>query len=440
MKDNLYKKLEEDYYEKNKEEIKKILPDIKKKNLLKEDLRTLGIKFGNIHIYSNELATKYKKDFAGKKTFSGRSIKFILNTLKNKIDNVEEGIISVIQDIYCYPYKKSQSELKEKLVDIFMEKPNNELMQFLRNDEVDVEEKYKQINQYLKNIENNPNFSFDMSQFLVTSFSYIYKDIPKFIEKIEECMSSLDIENINYTYISILRRLLQNYLDRKGNDEEIKKGLKKKKINDLDLSKEDESLRVPQNLLFIYQGLLNKKLIEKISYIDYSKYYNIINNKENEDNEEIDNDILIKLDNIQNQYIKRKNLNGENPFLELCLNESNIVGSLTSLTLAYPELNDYSKEELEDILKNLTEFNRQLFIIFIKLFNNSEYNEMREEIILCEELNKLINTQDFIQIIEDNYSKENLLKNTNFEEDEIILREFKRIEKQLKNLSEITFE
>ena len=229
MKDNLYKKLEEDYYEKNKEEIKKILPDIKKKNLLKEDLRTLGIKFGNIHIYSNKLATKNKKDFAGKKTFSGRSIKFILNTLKNKIDNVEEGIISVIQDIYCYPYKKSQSELKEKLVDIFMEKPNNELMQFLRNDEVDVEEKYKQINQYLKNIENNPNLSFDMSQFLVTSFSYIYKDIPKFIEKIEECMSSLDIENINYTYISILRRLLQNYLDRKGNDEEIKKGLKKNK-------------------------------------------------------------------------------------------------------------------------------------------------------------------------------------------------------------------
>ena len=160
---------------------------------MKEDLRTLGIKFGNIHIYSNELAIKNKEDFAGKKTFSGRSIKFILNTLENKKDNFEEGIISVIQDIYCYPYKKSQSELKEKLVDIFMEKPNNELMQFLRNDEVDVEEKYKQINQYLKNIENNPNLSFDMSQFLVTSFSYIYKDIPKFIEKIEECMSSLDI-------------------------------------------------------------------------------------------------------------------------------------------------------------------------------------------------------------------------------------------------------
>ena len=69
MKDKLYKKLEEDYYEKNKEEIKKILPDIKKKNLLKEDLRTLGIKFRNIHSYSNELATKKRKILQVKKLF-----------------------------------------------------------------------------------------------------------------------------------------------------------------------------------------------------------------------------------------------------------------------------------------------------------------------------------------------------------------------------------
>ncbi len=72
---------------------------------------------------------------------------------------------------------------------------------------------------------------------------------------------------------------------------------------------------------------------------------------------------------------------------------------LQLLTLAYPQLNDYTKEELEDILKKLTDFNRQLFIILIKLFNNSEYNGKREEITLCEKLNNLIHTQDFIQII-----------------------------------------
>lgn len=68
--------------------------------------------------------------------FSGRSIKFILNSLKIKPNNLNEGIISVIQDIYCYPYKKSQIKLKEDLINKFVDSPINELMQFLRNDEV----------------------------------------------------------------------------------------------------------------------------------------------------------------------------------------------------------------------------------------------------------------------------------------------------------------
>ena len=43
--------------------------------------------------------------------------------------------------------------------------------------------------------------------------------------------------------------------------------------------------------------------------------------------------------NKENEYIKKKKLNGNYPFLELCLNESNIIGSFTTLTLAYPQLN-----------------------------------------------------------------------------------------------------
>ena len=103
---------------------------------------------------------------------------------------------------------------------------------------------------------------------------------------------------------------------------------------------------------------------------------------------------------------------------------------MATLTLAYPQLNDYTKEELEDIVTNLTDFNRQLFIILIKLFTNSEYNEKREEIILCEKLSNLIHTQDFIQIIEKNYLKDNLLKNINSEDDKFIIDESKRIEKE----------
>ena len=85
---------------------------------------------------------KDAKDFAGQKTFSGRSIKFIINSLKTEQENINKGIIKAIREIYCYPYKKKQNNFKETLINKFNESPNNELMQFLRNDEVIKEGKY----------------------------------------------------------------------------------------------------------------------------------------------------------------------------------------------------------------------------------------------------------------------------------------------------------
>jgi len=93
-------------------------------------------------------------------------------------------------------------------------------------------EKYKSITKDLATIRNNPEISFDMNQFIISTFAYIYKDIPHLIEELEKCLSSLNIENINYTYLSIFRIILQNYLERRGKDQEIKKHLTKKNIND----------------------------------------------------------------------------------------------------------------------------------------------------------------------------------------------------------------
>ena len=133
--------------------------------------------------------------------FSGRTIKFILNTLlhmyQTNPNNIEEGIMRVIQDIYCYSYKKDQKQFKETIINIFLKDPENELMQFLRNEEVEINEKYEQINKDLKTIENNQNIQFDFNQFIILSFSYLYKDINYFIKKIDECLCTLDIENIN---------------------------------------------------------------------------------------------------------------------------------------------------------------------------------------------------------------------------------------------------
>ena len=204
------------------------------RTLLKENLRELGIRLAHIHHYSNELVLKNKEDYAGKKTFGGRSIKFIFNTLSKRPENIVEGIISVIQDIYCYPYKKSQIKLKEDLINKFIDLPINELMQFLRNDEVEVEEKYKSIMKDLSTIEVNPEIPFDMNQFIISTFSFIYKDIPHLIDELQKCLSKIKIDNMNYTYISIFRTILKNFLDRNESEEEIQKHLKNIKINNLD--------------------------------------------------------------------------------------------------------------------------------------------------------------------------------------------------------------
>ena len=117
---------------------------------------------------------------------------------------------------------------------------------------------------------------FDMNQFIISTFAYIYKDIKHLIYEIERCLSNLDINSKNYTFISIYRTILLNYIERKGNDGQINKNLKFKNIVDIDLAKEDEYLRVPQNLLFIYQEVLEKKMLQQIAHIDYDLYIGCI--------------------------------------------------------------------------------------------------------------------------------------------------------------------
>ena len=468
MLKQLYSDLEEKYYNDNKDQLK-----LKKKcndknkiiaNITKEDLRTLGLKFAKIHHYSNELALNNKGDFAGKKIFSGRSIKFILNVLETHPNDINEGIISVIQDIYCYPYKKSQTEFKKNLIDKFVEPCTNELMQFLRNDEVDPDEKYKIFIDDLTKIKTNPEIDFDMNQFIKSTFSYKYKDIPILIKKIEECLSFLDIENIYYTYLSLFRIILKNYLTRRGSDKKLTSSLKKKSINDLALSKEDEYLRVPQNLLFIYQELLAKNMIKKISYIDYEKYSELVNknkdieegDKKDEDN--IEHDIKEKEENLLEEskeksnnndlddnpldiiskneklYIKKKSIQGKEPFLELCFDESDLVGSFATLTIGYPELNDMSLEELDEMLK-LEHFNKKLFMLLIILFNNSEFNNNKRELFICQKLTEFLEDKDFIDAIQNTYNKEELLKDTDLEKDSKYIEKCEKIKEDLYNLT-----
>jgi len=337
------------------------------------------------------------------------------------------------------------------------------------------------------------------------------------IKEIEKCLSYLNIDNMNYTYLSIYRTILLNYIERKGNDEEIKKNLKSKKIDDLNLAKEDEYLRVPQNLLFIFKELVEKKMIKKIANVDYDLYVKHIHlnlgdekeksegsdnksekndsdkeessekseiknegeeeekenddeeregegeekeniNEENKEEEEEDNEEKNKeeedskedksneeeedkdnpmkiISNSEKKYLKEKNINGENPFLELSLDSDNFIFNVLTLVLAFPELNDKSKEELESIFENLTIFKKEFFILVIKLFNNCEYNGEKEEILLCEKINKFIKEDDFLIAIENKYDKDELLNKIEPEKDKLKMQRCLEIKKELYNLS-----
>ena len=81
------------------------------------------------------------------------------------------------------------------------------------------------------------------------------------------------------------------------------------------------------------------------------------------------------------------------------------------------------------MFKNLREFDKNLFILLIKLFNNSIYNEDKEEIFVCEQLSEFLEEENFIDAVENNYNKEDLLKNTNPAKDKTLIEKCKLTKK-----------
>ena len=130
--------------------------------LSKKEIRQLSSKLANIHITSKNFAKDKLSLFAGQKNFSGRSLKYIYNTIKVRINNLNESIKSVIQDCYCNSYKTPE-ELEEILITAFNEEPANynEIMNYLRRDEEDAKERYESLYPIIDNfIENDMKFDF----------------------------------------------------------------------------------------------------------------------------------------------------------------------------------------------------------------------------------------------------------------------------------------
>jgi len=88
----------------------------------------------------------------------------------------------------------------------------------------------------------------------------------------------------------------------------------------------------------------------------------------------------------------------------------------------------------------LMNLQKKLFILFIKLFNNSVYIGDKEEILICEKFSKFIENEDFINAVEDNYKKEELLKDTDPDKDKLLIERCTKIKKELYILSQANLE
>ena len=102
-------KIEEVVDEKELEEKRKKMSSIRK------FIRELSVRLANIHLSSKNFAKNKIFLFAGQKNFSGRTLKYVYNTIKSRKGNLPEAIISVIEDCYCNSYKIPE-EMKNYLI------------------------------------------------------------------------------------------------------------------------------------------------------------------------------------------------------------------------------------------------------------------------------------------------------------------------------------
>ena len=143
-------------------------------------MKNLACKFAKVHEKAKEYSKKNKDDFAAKKIFSSSSLKFIYNIVKNKKNNLIDCIISVIEDCYYHSYKNNlqKNDFKKYLLKAFNEKPEEELLQYLKNNEEDFEKKYSNICILLDSFKEDPdNINIDFVDFYYKLSFIRFKDL-----------------------------------------------------------------------------------------------------------------------------------------------------------------------------------------------------------------------------------------------------------------------
>jgi len=347
----------------------------------------LSIRLSNIHLSSKNFAKDKILLFAGQKNFSGRTLKYIYNTIKSRKDNLPESIISVIEDCYCNSYKEPK-EMEKYLIDLFNKKYEkyDEIMNYLKRDEVDTREKYESLYIIMDNFVKDQT-PFNQITFLDSFDSVLYKDISEIKKNIEQVINELDVKKIidhNYIFFRILFNILNSLIliDEKEKLKE-KKCLEKKIIEPI-ISKKLQSVKFGQNKYLLFKDLLKNDLLNlNIKYEKYNEY-----------------EIKIK----DNDTIK-------NPYFELFTKEGNLISNSVCLSLLYPEI--LEDDNFDEKIK-LNQTQSEFATIIIKLINCSEINQENVkdhiELNILKNLVLLNNSHIFNNALEEVYKTDSLDK------------------------------
>ena len=371
-----------------KEEIidEKLLEEKKKKMLsIKRFIRELSIKLANIHLTSKNFAKDKLLLFAGQKNFSGRTLKYIYNTISVRKNNLAEAVISVIEDCYCNSYKNPE-EMKNKLITSFEEDYNNynEIMNYLKRDEEDTREKYSTIynifEKYMKDFSH-----FKIKDFMDAFNNVLYKDLNEVKNSIKELIEFLDLKKINsiyYIFFRILYNISNSLISVEDNEKSKEKKCLEKSIIDPLISQKLKSVKHNQKkYILLYQLIQNDMINFNIRYENYNDY---------------------------EMKIKRNEI--KNPYFELFTKKGNLIYNSISLALLYPQIaND---DNFDEKIK-LSTIEKELAIIIIKIINYSEINPdniyENDEICIFKKLFEL-SIDDLFKYADEDYNQNKLEK------------------------------
>ena len=153
------------------------------KNIDEEKMRDIAARFASVHNVAKKFSLENLDDFAGKKPFLGTSLKFIYNSIKSKNNNLKDLIISIIEDCYCFSYKKNIDNFKVMLLNAFLKTPETKIIQYLRRDENEIDKRYSFLIKTLEHFKKDSNI--DLKN-LINQLGYVqFNHLPNIKTKVE---------------------------------------------------------------------------------------------------------------------------------------------------------------------------------------------------------------------------------------------------------------